>query len=725
MSSFPVGRTIAVVTMVGAFGTVLAASAPPPDDKKPALERVEITGVSGADDRQTANAAKFTVRREDIDKFGDARLVDVLNRVPGVMVSGNAGQAKEISLRGMGGGYTQLLLNGEPVPAGFSLDSISPSLIERVEVIRSATADTSTQSIAGTINIVLRQVVTPQQRTVKTGAHVIGGKYSGTLTALQSGRLDSMSYSLAADLGLERNEWPSTTSLVVRDADGQAVTARRTRSVEQGRTLTVGLTPRLSWKPADANLVTLEGLLQASRFTYDGQEQRAVELGAGPVFPSDVMRIVNDAVQARAIATFKAPLGQDARIEAKLSGSLLRRDSDGRLRGYEEDDTELLFRTVDSTLEDRSLSSSGKYSLDLGDNHTLGIGWDAQYGRRSENRLQRESSQVGYPTQDLDEGYDATVTRTALYAQDEWAVSQALSLYLGLRWEALRTRTDGDTLTAVKNDSSVVSPTVQVRWKVPDTSNDQVRLSVGRTYKAPTARDLIPRRWVVNDNTPTSPNFQGNPALRPELAWGVDLGYERHLPKSAFLGLNLYARHIRNVVLQQEFLDGNTWVSTPTNSGIAKVFGLESELKGNTAKILGAGLNLDVRASVSRNWSTIEQIPAPGNRLKDQPMASFSLGVDHKLSGAPLTVGGNFAFDRFAPSRVSRTQTAEKSDRRQLDVYGRWAVSKTMRVNVSLVNLLASDGVVRSGYEGAGFSQEQVVRSPSFRRLQIVIDMNV
>lgn len=38
-------------------------------------------------------------------------------------------------MRGLGAGYTQILINGERAPAGFSMDSLAPDVIERIEVL--------------------------------------------------------------------------------------------------------------------------------------------------------------------------------------------------------------------------------------------------------------------------------------------------------------------------------------------------------------------------------------------------------------------------------------------------------------------------------------------------------------------------------------------------------------------------------------------------------------
>ena len=59
--------------------------------------------------------------------------------------------------RGLGAGYMQILINGDPAPQGFNLDQLSPSQIERIEVPHAPTAEQSTQAVAGTINIIPKE----------------------------------------------------------------------------------------------------------------------------------------------------------------------------------------------------------------------------------------------------------------------------------------------------------------------------------------------------------------------------------------------------------------------------------------------------------------------------------------------------------------------------------------------------------------------------------------
>ena len=124
-----------------------------------ASQRVEITGgrQSDTEERRRSTAAKIVIGREEIDKFGDATLGEVLRRLPGVTTPGAPGRGGPPRLRGLGGGYTQLLIDGQRIPPGFSLESLTPEQVERIEILRAPTAETGARAIAGTINIITRE----------------------------------------------------------------------------------------------------------------------------------------------------------------------------------------------------------------------------------------------------------------------------------------------------------------------------------------------------------------------------------------------------------------------------------------------------------------------------------------------------------------------------------------------------------------------------------------
>ncbi len=487
----------------------------------------------------------------------------------------------------------------------------------------------------------------------------------------------------------------------------------------------MGLVPRAVYKPSDASSLTVDGLLQGQRFDYVATGRRDAVLGSQPTFDQNNASFTTDTLQARLGVGWKAPLWDDGRLDLKLNGTLLRRRLDylfdGSLGGVPR-----VARTLGSNLQDTSLAWVGKYSLALTDSHSMGAGWDVQSTRRREVRVQRETSASGFETQDLDEDFAATVNRLTFYVQDEWAVSKSLSGYFGVRWEALATRTLDTALDTVRLRSNVLSPTMQWLWKVPGTKSDQVRLGLGRTYKAPTPRDLIPRRWLVADNSPTSPYFQGDPNLVPELAWGLDLGYEHYAGADVFLGANVYARKIEQVILTivSQESDGK-WVARPVNRGNATVMGVELEAKAKLNKVWPAAPDVDFRAGLGRHASKVDAVPGPGNRLSRQPPLTSSLGVDYRMALAPVTLGGSFNFERQSLIRTSSTESLKLADKRGLDLYGVWRVGPRFNVRATLNNFLQPTASQFNAYADGSGSEDRLLELQTHRSLRLSLEFKL
>ncbi|MGM9515889.1 TonB-dependent receptor plug domain-containing protein [Roseateles sp. DB2] len=708
------------------MGLAMALAAPCAHaaDSSKTLDKVEVSGAASSD-RKDASAAKTTVSAAELNRFGDASLVDALQRIPGLSVERSSSKGAVVSLRGLGSGYTQLLLNGDPMPQGFSIDSIAPQLIERIEVLRTATSDMSNQAIAGTINIVLKQTSLKRRGELKLAAGHYEKQFSPSFTVDRSMGSERFSYGIGAGLADLRDRWPSssvTQSTVLGSTQPQRF---QNDSSEWRRERRLNLMPSATWKPGDQQALTLNGLLQRSWTDFEAPDVRTALAGDPVLFPIDRLVTSQRADQLRVSGAWKSPVGESARIEAKASHSAVTRTTRSNFYATAADASLLLSRDVGSTLRDRSTLLSGKYSHGLSSDHALAFGWDAEFGQRAESRDQTERSPVGLPTQDLSESYTARISRLAVFAQDEWELSRQVSAYLGLRHESLSTETVGNVLDAVHSRSSALSPTAQLLWRLPDTRGDQVRLSVAHTFKTPTARELIPRRWVVNQNSATSPNFQGNPNLRPEEAWGLDLGYERHLRGDAFLGVNVFARRIRSVVLNRvQFVDG-AWMEVPVNSGNAKVLGLELEAKGKLRQFLSTDADVDLRTQVARYWSALSALSGPGNRLSRQPPLTASLSADWRPAGSPLTLGSSLVFRQEALVRMSPEQTVRKSNRALLDAFASYKYSKDITARLVLSNLLAQDERQTTHYQGTTVDERTELLTSTFRTVRLTLDIKL
>ena len=90
------------------------------------MQKVEVKADANSyDPRRDDTASRMVVSNEEIKRYGDTSVLDVFKRLPGITVGGGGGRGGgEIRMRGLGSGYTQILINGERAPAGFDIDQL-------------------------------------------------------------------------------------------------------------------------------------------------------------------------------------------------------------------------------------------------------------------------------------------------------------------------------------------------------------------------------------------------------------------------------------------------------------------------------------------------------------------------------------------------------------------------------------------------------------------------
>lgn len=658
-------------------------------------QAVEITATRERA-RQQDTAAMTVVAREELLRYGDQSVADALKRVAGITVGGVPGRASDIRMRGLGNGYTQVLLNGQPVPAGFAVDSISPELIERVEIRRVASAELGTQAIAGTINIVLR----------KTAPRPGGG---GELKLGLASSKRELTPDLAGQVGAKGAAWSATIDGVLVggrtltgyvddelgvDGAGVARVRRRTERRERDIRPSINLSPRMSWTLPNGDTLTAHNFLRKMTLDLRIQAAEATSVGAPTQFPDNQTVFRAHAETVRSDLQWIHQVEDGGRWDIKLGGYRFQRGGANRFEGFTTAAGAALVRQVESSAKEDSVSFGGKFSRTVagkGGDHTLVGGWDWAHGRHTETRLEQVGPGDEEPAAAGAEVSAARLDRMAVFAQDDWTVSPRLSVSAGLRWEALRTRTDGNVLDAADQHSHVLSPLVQALYKL--SGEQQLRAGVTRTFKMPTLTNLAMRRYTIdNNNSAISPDTQGNPRLAPEKAWGLDLAWERYFGKTSMLSASTYARRIEDVIIERVGQVGTTWISTPVNCGRADTWGVELEAKFPLQTIWpGAAPGFELRANMARNWSRVAAIPGPDNRLAGQAPLSASVGVDRRSAALPVTFGASFNFRRGGPARLSERTAAWMGVQRELGMYALWRVDTHSQWRMSLANLLAQD----------------------------------
>jgi outer membrane receptor protein involved in Fe transport len=712
-----------LLLIVQALNTAYAQEPTAPAPEK-VMPKVEVKGSAAMDIRRNDTATKIVVTQEEILKNGDTSIGEVLKRLPGVTMDGVQGRGGNIRMRGLGAGYTSIMLNGEPAPPGFSLDSLTPDMIERIEVMRAATAEFSTQAIAGGINIVLKKAITTAQTEIKTGLQADNGQPGINVNMQMSDRKGPWSYSIGGGIMHGEFDRPSRT---ITEADGAEPLLHHGASTSEGWFRSFNLAPRVNYAIKPGDVITSQTFIAVNRFKAANTERIARISGVDPMFSSTDQNIRSEAEMFRTDLSWAHPLGEGAKIDVKAGANYNHRSVEAPShqsgKVYERD------RTVTSSATDKGFTTTGKYSSPLIPGHALATGWDIGYSKRDEDRIQRESylrAPKQLKPQDLDEVFSADVTRLAAYAQDEWNVTDRWSVYFGLRWEGVNIKSTGTDYGSIDNNSNVLSPLFQTLYKLGEKKKDQVRFGLTRTYKAPGVGDLVPRRFTSNNNSQTSPDFMGNPNLKPELAWGLDLAFEHYLGEGAgLLTASSYARRIEDITRRRVEIIGDSWVSRPVNAGTANTYGIELEAKLPLRSLMKDAPGVEMRANLTRSWSRLDTVPGPNNRLDQQVPISGTIGADWKLDTMPLTLGGSFSYQGGGEVRISQEQYAYSVPKRALDMYGLWKFTPKTQLRVSASNMLHQDNLSQSRYvTGSGYRSDTTI-NPTSVQLRAMLEVKL
>jgi outer membrane receptor for ferrienterochelin and colicins len=711
---------------------------PPVTTPTTTLERVEIRRTAPSDtvQRQQSTAAKTVVGREEIERMGDATVSEVLKRLPGVTLGGGRpGRGGDVRMRGLGSGYTQILLNGERMPYGMTLDSLTPDQVERIEITRGPTAETGAQAIAGTINIVLRESVRQRLNNVHLRLAHDDGFWKPDLSWTRADQIDDFSYNLSTNLHLGRElDHTEVRTVETRLADGATTLAelRTTDDSSQRRSLHAG--GRMQWRlGAGETFALMPFVILSESNSQSAQTLQSLTPNAVPDYASADRTGTGRFALGRLNAQWQTRLDSGLRVELKAGGSLSR--SAGDSVRNEHDGSGAVLRRIgdDRTGQDRGLSAGGKLSRAAGEGaHLLSLGWEAEHNQRDEIRTTLETSATGTRSLngEVGDNLQARTLRRALWAQDEWTVTPQWSLQGGLRWEAIDTTSDAAD-GQVSSRSGVVTPLFHAAWKPVEGGKDQVRLSLTRSYRAPTLANLIARRSeATGTNLETNPDRAGNPQLKPELATGLDLAFEHYLAAGGVLSIGVFERRIDQLIRAQTTLETvggvSRWVSRPQNIGDAVTRGVELEAKFRLSELMAENAPpVELRANASAFRSRVTSVSGPDNRLDKQPDWSANLGGDWRLRGLPLTLGASLNFTPDYAIRLSDSQINTVDTRRVIDAYALWTFSPEVQLRASVSNLLPLDNVNSSTFTTATARQVATTSNPGSMAWALRLEMKL
>ena len=226
-----------VAAAVSAACTMMAAQAVAQE----VIEEVVVTGIRGSltaalDLKRETSGVMDAISAEDIGKFPDTNLAESLQRITGVSVNRVEGEGSEVTIRGFGGQFNLVTLNGRQLPAAdnavnffginasrpggnsrsFDFSNLASEAVTGLQVYKSGRASTPSGGIGGTINV---QTAMPldvgQQFAVSAKVVDDAGGDSATpeLSGLGSWVNDAGTFGVSASASYQERDYTNRTAL--------------------------------------------------------------------------------------------------------------------------------------------------------------------------------------------------------------------------------------------------------------------------------------------------------------------------------------------------------------------------------------------------------------------------------------------------------------------------------------------------------------------------------
>ncbi|MBI2312451.1 MAG: TonB-dependent receptor [Betaproteobacteria bacterium] len=649
------------------------------------------------DARRDARSTRLVYGREELDKMNEMTVGDYLRRLPGVTFSGPPGSPRDVRVRGLDKGYTQILIDGEPVPTGtkerqLQVDRLPLDMIERIEIIRAPTADLPNEGLMGTINIVLRDAPSRRIASARALYGVTNGQTADAETRTLSGqygnRYGDVSLLLNASIG-QRGEVKTKS----KDEQKFAATGARTdwkQEFEDERLKADGFdfAPRLNVNLGGGSQLILTPFVsrvdENKRKTTD--KFKLTPPATGAVIAGDGKKTeIEDKEReiTRLRGEWKTRLAGGGEFSLRAAVQSGTEDKEKTAREFNAAGAQTKLTLEKGSVDEKGSSAGARLKSPFGA-HRLGGGIEYFDKSRKDDKQTVENGVT--KAAGRGDRFDISEKRWVLFLQDEIEIAEGHFLTPGLRSQRI-TQSSVDGAGQSRSGKYLTnSPSLHYLWRVNHSNN--LRASLTETVKPPKFDDLS-SVVETKSGTATDPDKSGNPDLKPEKALGLELAWENFLPRSGgVLGANAFVRDITDKVEKRTVLEGARFVERPFNVGDARVWGVELDAR---ARMDAIGLpELMFRANATRLYSRLEN-SATGQttNVKDQPPYVYNIGFDYQLLAWDASFGGNYNFTpRFNKDPGAAPNQDFEAEQKLLDLYVYKRLDRNFGLRLTGVNLL-------------------------------------
>ena len=550
-----------------AFAADVAADAVAvqPADTAPvtSLEEVIVTGEPAMRNRTDDVVPTLSYDLDYFQRFEPLTAGDALKRVPSVTFLSDVLESDGVRIRGLDSAYTQILINGERVPGAnldrsFFVDRIPAELIERVEVVRSSSANRSGDAVAGAINIVLRDAMSLDGGYVRLGAlkweDSPYGEWGGTYGAVWGGQVGPGRLLIGGNIQDRRNP-KQKFSERYEEPGGELTDTEAQTDTRDGTDYSANLSYEMPVAGGDLELsgvfVRTDRVQDESSIEYDeGDIDDVAKINENPLDILTDNWSVNGRYEREMLGgetTFK--LGY-ATIDDEQFEQEEELDVGDEVIEGERTRTNVTDEEIQAAIEHK-IELSGGMELEFGvqyskkDRDTSVFSAEAEVEDEPAFRALLDSEYEDFEAVD---GGVNTIEETRIDPYIMLSGENGPAKWeAGLRYETTDFSITDETVDADDRtndkDYGVLLPSASVRLRLSD--SDRITASVARTVRRPNFDFLSPAvlGGEYGDN-----DFIGNPDLEPETAWGADLGFERRLGRRGVIGVNAFYRDITDLI---------------------------------------------------------------------------------------------------------------------------------------------------------------------------------
>jgi outer membrane receptor protein involved in Fe transport len=696
-----------------------AQSTPSVNEPAAQPQVVVVTGEIAYRDRTPAVAPTLTYGQDYFQRFEPSTAGDMIKRVPSATFVSDVLEFDAVQLRGLAPAYTQVLVNGKQVPGGaddrsFWLDRIPAEMVERVEVLRSASANRSGDAMAGAINIVLRDAYKFDGNYIRAGVtRYDDGKLKPTVGLVSSG--DALGGRILVSLNVQDRYNPKIKrSDRFDEPGGELVSFEDQSDTRDGRDYSATLSYTADLGPGR---LKLDGFVVKTD-RKQTEVSRETEYDGGDTLRNNVpgltlVKQTNWGISSEYsfdLAGGKTTLGleharfKDNSAESEESFSYVNGawdSSEGEKTRFDSYDKETGLKLAHKR---RIAKAEMEFGLQLRskDRRTLytEYTWEGA----------AESSPVVY----LEDGIVQSTIKEK--RADPYLMfsgrTGALDWEAGLRYETTKAKIESDSGT-VDNRYKAVLPSLHLKYELGNAS--RLNLSLAKTVRRPAFNELVPE---LLDGEFGDNDYIGNARLKPETAVGIDLGFEQRLGKRGVVGVNLFYRSVKNLIELantgapseaavenwkedvEEYMDDNgvsqavaeaavafdpdSFVYTSRNVGKGKVWGIELDL---STPLTALGLP-DTGVFINYSWLNSSVTDFMGKRrFNNQARSLYNIGFIHNLPRWETSFGVSYRKQGEARSRVLGEEviTTYGGD---LEIFVEKRVGKNFSMRLAAANVL-------------------------------------